>query len=117
MFLKTQLGLSLAPVDAKIPITSPNAAPAPMHIPNAFNILVGGTPAHNLATFAPMTMTLPGVGVASGTVMGPSREVTGKYNLLIKATPATRMTSMSIQNATNAPGIYLVPGQFKVLAF
>jgi hypothetical protein len=78
MFLKTQLGLSLAPVDAKIPITSPNAAPAPIHIPNAFNILVGGTPAHNLAT---------------------------------------RMTSMSIQNSTNAPGIYLVPGQFKVLGF
>jgi hypothetical protein len=29
--------------------------------------------------------------------------------------PATRMTSMNLQNSTNCPGVTLVPSQLKVL--
>ncbi len=54
-------------------------------------------------------------GVASGTVMGPSRQLTGSFTVLIGGKPATKLTSMSIQNNTNAPGCQLVPSQVKVL--
>jgi hypothetical protein len=54
-------------------------------------------------------------GVASGTVMGPKRNLTASFTVLVGGMPATRMTSMSLQNSTNCPGIDLVPSQFKVL--
>jgi hypothetical protein len=54
-------------------------------------------------------------GVASGTVMGPSRHLTGAFTHLVGGMPVTRMTSMSLQNSTNAPGCRLAPSQVKVL--
>jgi hypothetical protein len=59
----------------------------------------------------------PGVamGVASGTVMGPCRHVLGSFTVLYMGMPATRLTSMSIQNSTNAPGARIVPSQTMVL--
>jgi len=59
----------------------------------------------------------PGVatGVASGMVMGPCRHLTGAFTVLLKGMPATRLTSMSLQNSTNAPGCRIVPSQTKVL--
>jgi hypothetical protein len=56
-----------------------------------------------------------GTGVASGTVMGPSRHLTGSFPVLFEGVPATRSTSMSLQNSTNAPGAQLVPSQPFVL--
>jgi len=35
--------------------------------------------------------------------------------VLLKGMPATRMTSVSLQNSTNAPGCRLVPSQVKIL--
>ena len=59
----------------------------------------------------------PGVlmGVASETVMGPSRHLTGAFTVLVGGAPATRMTNMSLQNSTNCPGARVVPSQTKVL--
>ena len=59
----------------------------------------------------------PGIamGVASATVMGPSRHVTGAFTVLLHGMPASRMTSVSIQNSTNCPGVRLVPSQALVL--
>jgi hypothetical protein len=34
---------------------------------------------------------------------------------LIRGTPATRLTSLSLQNRVNALGMRIVPSQFKVL--
>jgi hypothetical protein len=51
------------------------------------NILFMGMPAHNMATITPLTNgDNPGVatGVASGTVMGPSRHLTGAFTVLLK---------------------------------
>ena len=41
--------------------------------------------------------------------------VTGAFTVLLHAAPATRMTTINIQNSTNCPGIRLVPSQPKVL--
>ena len=43
----------LTPSPAPVPIPYPDIALAPTAIPNAFNILFVGTPAHNMATVTP----------------------------------------------------------------
>lgn len=101
-----------------VPIPYPNISAAPMAIPNVPTILFAGAPAHNLGTTIPMTNgDNPGIatGVASGVVMGPSRHLTGSFTVLLKGLPASRMTSVSLQNSTNAPGCRLVPSQPKIL--
>ena len=55
------------------------------------------------------------MGVVSQTVMGPSRHITGAFTVLLKGTPCTRMTSLSVQNRCNIVGMRIVPSQFKVL--
>ena len=97
-----------------VPIPYPNIAMGPMAIPNVPTVLVMGAPAHNLGTTIPMTNgDNAGVvlGVASGTVMGPSRHVTAAFTVLVQGMPATRLTSVSIQNSTNCPGVRTVPSQ------
>jgi hypothetical protein len=101
-----------------VPIPYPDIAMGPTAIPNVPNILFMGTPAHNMATTIPMTNgdnAGLATGVASGTVMGPSRHLTGAFSILLKGMPATRLTSLSLQNNTNAPGCRVVPSQTKVL--
>ena len=109
----------LTPTPTPTPIPYPNFAMGPTYIPGGtFNILFGGTPAHNMASTAPMTNgdnAGVALGVASGMVMGPSRHLTGAFTVLLKGTPATRLTSMSMQNSTNMVGMRIAPSQFKVL--
>lgn len=102
------------PSPAPIPIPYPNIAMGPMAIPVCPNILIMGMPAHNLATTIPMTNgdnAGVAMGVAAGTVMGPSRHVTGAFTVLFNGMPASRVTSVAIQNSTNCPGVRLVPSQ------
>ena len=106
------------PAPAPIPIPYPNIAMGPMGIPSQTVVLILGMPAHNLGTTIPMTNgDNPGVamGVASGTVMGPSRHVLPSTTCIIGGMPGTRLTSMSIQNSTNCPGARIVPSQTLVL--
>ncbi len=101
-----------------VPIPYPNLGMGPMAIPSQFQVLFLGMPAHNLGTTIPMSNgdnAGVAMGVASGTVMGPVKHVTGAFTVLVKGMPATRMTSMSIQNSTNCPGARLVPSQTKVI--
>jgi hypothetical protein len=101
-----------------VPIPYPNIAMGPTAIPNVPNVLFMGMPAHNMGTTVPLTNgDNAGVatGVASGTVMGPSRHLTAAFTVLVKGMPATRLTSMSLQNNTNCPGARVVPSQTKVL--
>jgi hypothetical protein len=103
---------------AVVPIPYPNIAMGPMGVPAAYAVLFGGAPAHNLATMVPMTNgdnAGVAMGVASGTVMGPSRHLTAAFTVLVGGMPATRLTSMSLQNSTNCPGVRLVPSQVVVL--
>ena len=127
MFANTQMGgqdmgfpdVCLTPVGpAVVPIPYPNVAAGPMGVPAAYKVLFQGAPAHNLSTVVPLTNgDNAGVatGVASGTVMGPSRHLTGAFTVLVGGMPATRLTSMSLQNSTNCPGMRVSPSQTKVL--
>jgi len=127
MFANTQaLGMDMGFPDvcltpagpAVAPIPYPNIAMASTAIPNQLIVCVMAMPAHNLGTIIPMTNgdnAGVAMGVASGTVMGPSRHLTGSFSVLFGGMPATRLTSMSLQNSTNAPGARLVPSQPVVL--
>ncbi|MBK9261685.1 MAG: DUF4150 domain-containing protein [Polyangiaceae bacterium] len=126
MFANTQMmgidlgfpDVCLTPTPAPVPIPYPNIAAGPMGVPAAYNVLLMCAPAHNVATTIPLTNgDNPGValGVASGLVMGPSRHILPSVTCLMGGLPATRMTSVTIQNSTNCPGMRLVPSQPKVL--
>ncbi|WP_028321013.1 DUF4150 domain-containing protein [Desulfatiglans anilini] len=112
--------LTPAPPAPPIPVPYPNIAMGPTANPGTAckKTFIMCMPAHNLGTMIPMTNgDNPGVsmGVASGTVMGPQRHLTGAFTVLFEGMPATRLTSASIQNSTNAPGMRLVPSQTKVI--
>jgi hypothetical protein len=127
MFANTQMmGMDMAFPDvcltpagpAMVPIPYPNIAMGPTAIPNQVVVNIIAMPAHNLGTITPLTNgdnAGVGMGVASGLVMGPSRHLTGAFTVLFSGMPATRLTSMSLQNSTNAPGARLVPSQPTVL--
>ncbi|MCB9595841.1 MAG: DUF4150 domain-containing protein [Sandaracinaceae bacterium] len=127
MFANTQMmgmdlgfpDVCLTPTPAgPVPIPYPNIAMGPTAIPGQVKVFNFFTPAHNMATTIPMTNgDNAGVatGVASGMVMGPSRAVTAAFTVLVGGTPATRMTSVNIQNSTNCPGVRIVPSQPRVL--
>jgi hypothetical protein len=76
------------------------------------------TPAHNMGTQPPLTNgdnAGLATGVASGTVMGPARTVTAAFSVLVGGMPLARLTSVTIQNNTNAPGAKIVPSVTNVL--
>jgi hypothetical protein len=118
MFANTQMmGMDLGFPDVllvpplEIPVPFANVAMGPIAIPTQFNVFTMAMPVHNLTTMIPVTVTGVGVGVASGTDFAPSRHLTGAFTALFGGAPVTRMTSMSLQNSTNCPGVRLVPSQ------
>ena len=127
MFANTQMmGMDMAFPDvcltpagpAVVPIPYPNIAMGPTAVPSQIQVSVLAMPAHNMATTTPLTNgdnAGVAMGVASGLVMGPSRHLTAAFTVLWEGMPATRLTSMSLQNSTNAPGARLVPSQPKLL--
>lgn len=127
MFANTQMmgmdtgfpDVCLTPTPAgPVPIPYPNIAMGPMGVPAAYNVLFMCTPAHNMATTVVMTNgdnAGVAMGVASATVMGPSRHLTAAFTVLVGGMPATRLTSVALQNSTNCPGVRVVPSQVKVL--
>ncbi|NVB40147.1 DUF4150 domain-containing protein [Pseudenhygromyxa sp. WMMC2535] len=101
-----------------VPVPYPNVAVGSMGVPAAYNVLFMATPAHNMSTVVPMTNgdnAGVALGVASGSVMGPSRHLTGSTTTLVGGMPATRVTSVSLQNSTNCPGARTSPSQVKVM--
>lgn len=125
MFANTQMmGIDIGFPDVcltppiPVPIPYPNIALGPMGVPAVYNVLFMCAPAHNMATIIVMTNgdnTGVMLGVASGTVMGPARHLTAAFTVLVGGMPATRLTSVALQNSTNCPGMRLVPSQIKVL--
>jgi hypothetical protein len=122
MFANTQMmgmdlgfpDVCLTPMPLPVPVPYPNIALGPTAIPSQTVVFIMAMPAHNLGTITPLTNgdnAGVAMGVASGTVMGPSRHLTAAFTVLIGGMPATRLTSMSLQNSTNAPGVRLVPSQ------
>jgi len=128
MFANTQMGgqdvggpdvcLTPAPPAPPVPTPYPNMAMGPMGVPAVVKVMFMYAPAHNLATVVPLTNgdnAGLATGVASATVMGPSRHMTGAFTILLGGMPASRLTSVSMQNSTNCPGARLVPSQTKVV--
>ncbi|HOI15057.1 MAG TPA: DUF4150 domain-containing protein [Geobacteraceae bacterium] len=127
MFANTQMGgmdtgfpdVCLTPTPAgPVPVPYPNVATAPMGVNAVYKVLFMAAPVHNMGTTIPMTNgdnAGVNMGVAAGTVMGPSRHLTASFTVLIGGMPATRLTSSSLQNSTNCPGVRVVPSQTKVL--
>ncbi len=127
MFANTQMmgmdmgfpDVCLTPTPAgPIPIPYPNIAAGPMGVPAVYNVLFMATPAHNMSTVVPLSNgdnAGVALGVASGLVMGPARHLTASFTTLVGGMPLTRLTSMSLQNSTNCPGMRAVPSQIKVL--
>ena len=127
MFANTQMmgmdtgfpDVCLTPTPAgPIPIPYPNIAMGPMGVPAVYNVLWMFAPAHNMMTTIPLSNgdnAGINLGVASGLVMGPGRHLTAAFTVLIGCAPATRLTSVALQNGTNCPGCRVVPSQIKVL--
>lgn len=125
MFANTQMmGIDIGFPDVcltppiPLPVPYPNIALGPMGVMAVYNVLFFAAPAHNMATTIVMTNgdnTGVMLGVASGTVMGPARHLTAAFTVLVGGMPATRLTSVALQNSTNCPGMRLVPSQIKVL--
>ena len=126
MFANTQMGgINLAFPDVcktppvAVPIPYPNVALGVMGVPPVGKVLFSCAPAHNMATTIPMTMgDNPGVmmGMVSQTVMMSSRQSTAAFTVILCGLPATRLTSMSIQNVVNIPpGVKIAPSQVKVV--
>jgi hypothetical protein len=129
MFANTQMGgvdigfpdvcLTPAPPSPNpVPVPYSSIAAGPMAANAVYNMLIMAAPVHNLGTSIPQTNgdnAGIAMGLASGTVMGPSRHLTGAFTCLIGGKPATRVTSISLQNSTNCPGSRLAPSQVKLL--
>jgi len=105
-----------------IPIPYPNLAMGMTANPATAcrKIYVSCMPAHNLGTQIPMSMgDNAGIagGIASGMVMGPAKHMMGSFGVIYEGSPATKMTSPTGQNgmSLNAPGMTIVPSQFKVM--
>jgi hypothetical protein len=105
-----------------IPIPYPNMATGLTANPATAckKIYLSCMPAHNLATQVPISQgdnAGVGLGVASGTVMGPAKHMMGSFGVIYEGSPATKMTSLTGQNgmSLNTPGMTVVPAQFKVM--
>jgi hypothetical protein len=108
----------LTPTPGPVPIPYPNVALDPTNVGFVPNVLMTCAPAHNMSTMAPMTNgdnAGIALGVASGMVMGPARPVTAAFTVLVGGMPLARLTSITIQNSTNAPGAKIVPSVTNVL--
>ena len=104
---------------AIIPTPFPNIALSATHIPSVFNVIVGGGLAENLLTSGTISdgdEAGLGMGLISGTIIGPDRQMLGSFKVMTGGIFATRLTTLTIQNMINAPiGASLVPSQFVVL--
>jgi hypothetical protein len=120
MFANCQLGGEdhATPDVCKVPPGVPqvfnNVAKGNMAIPNQTTVFIMCMPQHNLGTIIPITNgDNPGTdkGVASGTVMERSKHITGVSSVVICGQIATRLTSQTLQNKTNAQGARVAPSQ------
>ncbi len=87
-------------------------------IPTCFRSLIMCMPAHNMTNLAPVTISGPGPGVASGMVCSNSRNMKGSTKLFLQCMPATRaLLDPTMQNGVspNSVGSTLVPSQIRLL--
>lgn len=103
-----------------VPIPYPNIAMSDTAIPVVLNVMIQAMPAHNLMTEVPMSNGDEAgilMGVVSSLIMGPVKHELGSFKVMLAASPATMMTSITGQNGAepNAPGLTLSPSQPTVM--
>lgn len=106
------------PAPAPIPIPYPNVALGPTAVSFVPTVLVMGGPAHNMGTSIPLSNgDQPGVagGMVSSVIMGECKFLTGAFTILCHGKPFVRLTSATLQNKGNIPGMYIAPAQVCVL--
>lgn len=89
----------------------------PTEIPTNFRFFTMCMPAHNLMNMAPVTISGPGPGAASGMVCSTSRNMKGSSKFFILCMPATRMLDPTQQNgmSPNSVGMTIVPSQVRLM--
>ena len=101
-----------------IPLPYPNFALSITHIPSQFCVVIGGGLAENLLTQGTISQG-DDLGVAGGINsnddMGPGHYVLGGIKVRFAGVFATRLTSLTIQNLINVPGMSITPSQVCVL--
>ena len=131
MFQLTMMGgtmmgvpdVCLTPTPAgPVPVPYPNVSTGATTVPTttALTVLTDGMPSLNqMSDVYVSNGDNAGVnlGVASGTVMGPTEFIMGSLTVLKEGMPAQRMTSMTGHNglSMNCPGVCLAPSQVTVL--
>lgn len=119
-------GMDFAAPDVYLQATPAGPVPTPLvstgmratEIPTCMRFLLMCMPAHNLMNSAPVTISGPGPGVASGMVCSQSRSAKGSSKLLIQGMPATRaLLDPTMQNgmSPNSIGNTIVPSQIRFL--
>lgn len=109
------------------PPLPPTGLPVP-YLNVSFAIMSSGHSATVLWMMTPAQMIIktkipvsfgdePGVllGIISHTIKGTTYFLTGAFTVFVNKFPATRMTSLTLQNKYNMLGMSLVPCQFRVL--
>ena len=97
-----------------VPAPFPNIAMNAMAIPTYFTITTNAMPELNMtAMYALSNGDEAGAmgGVASGLIMGPGRCMLGSQVVFVAGQPVWRLTAMTLQNLSNAPGLTCVPSQ------
>lgn len=102
------------------PIPYPNIGTSEMANPltTAFLVLTGFMPTFNIGTQVLMTSgDEPGSlgGAISHTIKGPANFIVGSVTTKIGGKPAVKLTSTTMQNMNNAPGMVVSPSQTSVM--
>jgi hypothetical protein len=103
-----------------IPVPFISMGLRPTEVPTNFRCLTMCMPTHNLMNLAPVTISGPGPGVASGGVCSASRNAKGSVKTFIQCMPATRaLIDPTVQNGMtpNSVGVTIVPSQIRVMSF
>ena len=101
-----------------VPVPYPNISMNAQAVGNCNDILIVGTPAHNINTQSvPSNGDQAGIlgGVLSNTIMGPCQYHTGSTVVKYHGMPATRFTDMRMFNNRNAVGMQTSPSQTKYI--
>lgn len=118
-------GMDFSVPDIYLQTTPVGPVPVPLfsqglratEIPTNFRFMIMCTPSHNLMNAAPVTVSGPGPGVASGMVCSASKNAKGSMKFFIAAMPATRaLIDPTMQNgmSPNSVGITIVPSQIRL---
>jgi hypothetical protein len=110
--------LTPAPPAPPVPVPYVNISQNAIAVNTFTKLIICGGTAINLASQVPVSSgDEPGSvgGVASGTIVGMTKFITGSAKVIWGGQPATRLTSTTTQNSNNCVGSTISPSQTKVI--